>query len=546
MFFLNALGIPYPDIDVDQVREMGQSINEFAVDVRRTFDEGTGTIGEVESAMSGDSYQAILVQWSYILGKMEELDTAFDIAAAALDIAADVIEAVQIAVLIELAALAASFIASMFTPAAPATGPLLAAAARQIAKEMAEFVMWYIAAELLAKALDPMLDRFDQFIRDALRPPDVAPPAPGSAPVTHMDPDAVSRYITILENQARDMEEHGQKLNDRLDNLDFTTPGLDVPPGEWPSPTSVVPPAGSTQPVPLPSIPPNMLPDEQQPIAETPSRNPSAPEAGSSAPGDQPAKVGTAPPAGVSSGTETSQPTTVTPETVSPAASAAGAAPGDSLSPMSVSPGGIDSSGQGGNSADSGSITPDSVGSSSDPAGSAFAHYGPGVTAAMGPQSAMQTSPSASASAPGQSQAGSAASNGQRPTDAAGKAQGSAGRASGGPGGSDAGQPSGRKSSKTPWSRAGGKAARVAPETEPSGRKVPAVSAGESGTSGEEARTTSATSPGHEGPQVFAPSVAAPPPESSNDKSTGEDRDRDVPVEAPVKDSDTSGVGGRS
>ncbi|MCX0271702.1 hypothetical protein NLM24_13475 [Nocardia zapadnayensis] len=557
VFFLNALGIPYPDIDVDQVREMAHAVDEFAKDVRKTFDESTSTIEGMENVLSGETYQSILVLWSHNSGKMAELETAFDVTSTALDIAADVIEAVQIAVLIELAALAASFIASMFTPAAPVTGPLLAAAARQIAKALAEFIIGYIAGKLLAEAFEPMLEKFNEYILDSLKPPDNAGPTSGGNGKVYMDPDGVDNVVTTLENQAREMQEHGDKLGNRLSELDFSTPGLDVPTEEFPGQNNMFPTMDGIPPSLLPSIFPDLVPgaqqpsNVQQPSVEEPSKGASVPESGSSVPGDPRTDAGTAPPVEASSDPGTRQSAPGVPETVP------SSAPGSVLSPTGVSSGGIEPSGQAGHAAETRSVAPESAGTGSDTAGSAPAQQHSGVSPGMVPQAATTQSTQAAAGAQagaGSSQPG-AASNGQRPADAAaGKPQSGAGRGAGGTGGSGGSdarqQPSDKKVSKTPWSRAGGKAGRVAPTTKRSDEKVPAVSAAEPGTSREEAPTTQAVAGGV--PQVFAPTTAAPPPaavapppEPSDNKSTGDDRDQDVPVAAPAKDAEHSGAGAR-
>lgn len=554
VFFLNALGIPYPDVDVDQLREMAHAVDEFAKDVRKTFDESTSTIEGMESVLSGETYQSILVLWSHNSGKMAELETAFDVTSTALDITADVIEAVQIAVLIELAALAASFIASMFTPAAPVTGPLLATAARQIAKALAEFIIGYIAGELLAKALQPMLEKFNEFILDSLKPPDSAVPTPGGGGKVYMDPDGVDNVITTLENQAREMQDHGDKLGNRLSELDFSTPGLDVPTEEFPGQPNMFPTMDGVPPSLFPSMFPDLVPGAQQPsnvqqsTAEEPSKGASVAEAGSSVAGDPRTDTGAAPPVGASSDPGTVQSASGAPETVP------SSAPGSALSPTGISSGGIEPSGQAGHAAETRSVAPENAGTASDTGGSAPTQQYSGLTPGMVPQAATTQSTQAAAGAQagaGSSQPG-AASNGQRPADAAaGKPQGGAGRTAGGTGGSGGSdarqQPSDRKVSKTPWSRAGGKAGRVAPTTKRSDEKAPAVSAAEPGTSREEAPTTQTVVGGV--PQVFAPTTAAPPlaaaaqpPEPSDKKTTGDDGDRDVPVAAPAQDAEHSGA----
>lgn len=548
MFFLNILGIPYPDVDVDQVRELSRTVEELATEVRETYDEATNTVGALGSAISGDSYQAILVMWAQHKGMMSELDTAFGIAATALDIAADVIEAIQIAVLIELAALAASFIASIGTPAGPVTGPAIAAMARYLLKEVTKALMWYIAAEVMMKAIQPLLDKFDLFLRDALRPPGEGVPSSGSGGKYHLDPDEVQRYIRILDSQAEDMKSHGEKFVEKMDNFDFATPGLPVTPADWSDPLGEQPPT-QTRPDPLLNVLfPGVFPESHQPTAETsPDAAPksdSAPGADSSARGEG-RTDNTGAPVAASPDNQTSGP-----ETVAPGAVQAGA-PGSFVPSMSTPSVGIDSVG---NRGDSVSSATDDAGRSADRAGSEQTR-GVGETGGIAPTVAAQSTPSASAqsqtsSTPGgQQRSADAATNkaqagAARPTAGAGSTQGGAGRPAAGTG-SGAKQPSADKTSRTPWSRAGGKAARVGASTKRSDEKAPAVSVGETGNRGEADRTAQSASdnPSSTGPQVFAPAVEGPPTPSSSGEP--DRQDRDVPAEPPSKDPDPTTVGGR-
>ncbi|MEV0363115.1 hypothetical protein [Nocardia fusca] len=546
VFFLNILGIPYPDVDVDQVRELSRTVEDLATDVRQTYNEATNTVEALGSSISGNSYQAILVMWAQNKGLMAELDTAFGITATALDIAADVIEAIQIAMLIELAALAASFIASIGTPAGPVTGPAIAAAARYLLKEVTKALMWYIAAEVMMKAIQPLLDKFDLFLREALLPPGEIPSS-GPGPNYYLDPDEVQRYIKILDSQADDMMSHGEKFVEKMDSFDFATPGLPVTPADWSDPSGEQPPA-QIQPDPLLNVLiPGMFPENQQPTAGKLSESAPEPDSTSSADPSAPrqdrADSDARSPVTASPDNQANGPETVAPESVQP---------GSSVPSMNTQSVGVDSLGQGGTSA---SITTDNAGYSPDHAESEPVKSGVGDTAGMAPMGTGQSTPPAAA----QSQASPTQSGQQRSVDGAtNKAQGGTARSASGAGsapggggrsavgaGSDAKQPSAGKTSRTPWSRAGGKAARVAASEKRSDEKAPAVSVGETGDRGEVGRTAQSTSenPRSPGPQVFAPTAAAPPPPSSSGKPA--DHDHDVPAEPPSKDPDPSAVGGR-
>ncbi|MFQ6229381.1 hypothetical protein [Nocardia sp. NPDC002869] len=549
VLFLNILGIPYPDVDVDQVRELSRTVEELATEVRETYDESTNTVEALGSAISGDSYQAILVMWAQNKGMMSELDTAFGIAATALDIAADVIEAIQIAVLIELAALAASFIASIGTPAGPVTGPAIAATTRYLLKEVTKALMWYIAGEVMMKAIQPLLEKFDLFLRDALRPPGEVPSSgPGST--YRLDPDEVERYIKILDSQAEDMKSHGEKFAEKMDGFDFATPGLPVIPADWSDPSGEQP-LTQIRPDPLLNVLfPGSFPESQQPTAGTPSESApkadSAPGADSVAPGEELAGGGTRSPVTASPDNQTNGPEAVASGPVQPGA------PGSSVSSMNTQSVGVDSVAQGGDRA---AIATDGAENSSNNAESEATQSRVGESVGMAPTGIAQSTPptatqsQTSSTSSGQQRSVDAAANkGQggaaRPAAGAGPAQGGAARSAAGAA-SDTRPPSAGKGSRTPWSRAGGKPARVAASTKGSDEKTPAISVGETGTRGEADQTaqSGSGSPQSTGPQVFAPAIGGPPAQSSNDEPTGQDRE--VSADPPQKEPDPSAVTGR-
>ncbi|WP_280275375.1 hypothetical protein [Nocardia wallacei] len=545
VLFLNAAGIPYPDVDVDQVRELSQAVRDFAADIRATYDEATGTVEAMGSAMSGNSYRAIVVGWADHKGKMSELDSAFDVGATALDIAADFIEGVQIAVLVELAALAAAYTASVFTPFGVATGPGIAAAARRILEGMAEVFAWYIGTEVLLKAIEPLVAKFDEFIRSALRPPAASVPASGSPTPLHIDFDEISRFAEKFDKYGDDILYHGERFGEKLNNFDFTTPGLNVPQAEWPSPSAVPPNDDSAQPDPMTRTVPGSASDPGQPTAE-PSR--SAPEPGqpnaetSSENGPEHPSAptahgredgGTNTSGGPPLSADTGRSGPVPPEVLPPAA------PGPAHSSTGISSGGKDPSyRQTGHTANG------------TPAGYDAARGASATAQNRG--SGESADPAASASGLStpatQSQAQAASTpQGQRSAEAAPRhAQRGGGRAAA-DSGSGAQQPSGRKPSQTPWSRTAGKAARGAATTKRSGEKAPAISAGDTGNRGETSATTSPISREPRQTEVFVPNTgAAPPVDLGSDKIIDHDRDLNTAAEPVSKDADPSAVSSRT
>ncbi|KAA8881865.1 hypothetical protein F3087_40040 [Nocardia colli] len=147
--------------------------------------------------------------------------------ATALEVAAEVIAVVQAAVLVELAALAASFIATMATPAGPAAGPLIAAAARRICEQMWQSLLAYVAFEVVEKAIAPLEDSVkrlvDGVVYDAMSDAiGVAPPAGSTAVPLIIEPDELRRYAEILDSLADDIVEHAAVFADHVAGLEFT------------------------------------------------------------------------------------------------------------------------------------------------------------------------------------------------------------------------------------------------------------------------------------------------------------------------------------
>ncbi|WP_280385649.1 hypothetical protein [Nocardia wallacei] len=279
--FLNFLGVPYPDIDEDQVRELARQVRTYAQNVANTHEAATGAVNEMGSVYSGYSYEQLVAAWARMsTGNMAELDRGCRMVARALDIAAEVITAVKVAVLASLAALAASYVSIM--AATMATGGASAAltlavrgAAHRILSAMEDMLIGYIAAEVIGKAIEPLEETVERMINGAVyRKAADELGVPSSSPQElRIDPDEVLRYADLLDKYADDMLDHSKRFAENVAALDFGRPdglgeapatdpggpsgplpgapghdsrpqGAGVPPGAVPSPVSQVPTSG--------------------------------------------------------------------------------------------------------------------------------------------------------------------------------------------------------------------------------------------------------------------------------------------------------------
>ncbi|WP_330232508.1 hypothetical protein OHA40_08460 [Nocardia sp. NBC_00508] len=228
-FFLNLCGIPYPDINEDDVRALARHVSTFASQVRDTHDSATGVLDDMGAVYSGESYEQLVASWGSMNSThMEQLQNACKVVEQALYAAATVITVVKVAVLAELAALAAAYMSMMVTPPLAPSAPLVAAAARRICHQMQECLIGYIAAEVIGRAIEPLEHAIDDMIKgivyDTTRHA-LGVPAPSNDPKPlYVEPDEVHRFAKLLDDHADDIMQHAATFAENVSTLDFTTP----------------------------------------------------------------------------------------------------------------------------------------------------------------------------------------------------------------------------------------------------------------------------------------------------------------------------------
>ncbi|MGX1778291.1 WXG100-like domain-containing protein [Nocardia brasiliensis] len=238
--FLNILGVPYPDIDEEQIHLLAEEVRSFATDVWNTHASSFSAIQQMGSAYSGCSYEQLIAAWaSKSESHVRAADAACRTVATALDAAAEVVTIVKAAVLTELAVLAATY--ATLAAAALATGGMAAmaqvaitVATRRLCDAMESALMWYIVSEVVSKAIEPLehtIDRLIHGIADdtANRLLGVPPPNTSSTSQLYIDPDEVWRYADVLDNLADDILRCAQQFSNNVAALDFTTPARTTP-----------------------------------------------------------------------------------------------------------------------------------------------------------------------------------------------------------------------------------------------------------------------------------------------------------------------------
>lgn len=252
--FLNFVGVPYPDINEDRVRQLAGHVRTFAQEVADTHAAASGAISDMGAVYQGQSYRALVASWARLgSSHMERLDELCGAVVTALEIAAEVIAAVKIAVSAELGLLATAYGTAMAATVAAAgtsaaLGRSITAAAKQLVKAMEQMLIAYILAEVLGKAIEPLEDAVGEMITGVVydAAADLLGVDTGGNDVLHIDPDEVRRYAQVLDDHADDIMGHAERFAGNVAALDFTTPVGPAPAHPGPPGTA---PAGPGRPL---------------------------------------------------------------------------------------------------------------------------------------------------------------------------------------------------------------------------------------------------------------------------------------------------------
>ncbi|MFG1792723.1 hypothetical protein [Nocardia sp. NPDC049149] len=233
-FVLNMMGVPWPDVNEDDVLKLAEHVRTFAQNVANTHEAATGTITDMGSVYSGHSYSALLSSWGRMSSThMADLDQACRMVARALEMAANAISLIKVVAIAEIAALAGTYLAVLVTPGGGPLAPLLSMAARKITTQVEQSVVAYVLAEVVSKALEPFEKAIDDMIKglaynaasDILDVPDSS-----SKQALYIEPDEVLRYAGVLDAHADDILQHAATFADSVATLDFSMySGADVP-----------------------------------------------------------------------------------------------------------------------------------------------------------------------------------------------------------------------------------------------------------------------------------------------------------------------------
>lgn len=230
--FLQFIGIDWPMINEDVVREVADYVREFADRIEQTHQDATATIRQMGTVYQGASYELLVERWAQMSSRhMTELLDTCRVVVTALHGAADFIVVQKGVAIGELVGLAASFVADQ--AAAIATFGLAEAAEAGIVKLAEKAVDFleqqleqYILAQVIEagfKALRPVIERaLDGFVfKAAADVLGVASGGGGSGWGYQVHADELRAHAQVMRGHAETVSAHAQVLVGRLSGVSF-------------------------------------------------------------------------------------------------------------------------------------------------------------------------------------------------------------------------------------------------------------------------------------------------------------------------------------
>ncbi|WP_280394552.1 hypothetical protein [Nocardia brasiliensis] len=224
--FLNLLGVPWVNVDEDEVRRLAAHVRSFVADVESTFGDATAEITAMGADYSGESYEALLATWARLSDThLAAFETGGHTVAATMDIAADLIVAAKVVSIVELSALAVGAGALLITGVGTTLQPLVLAAARRIVSALKSYIGQYVFFEVLERAIAEFETEIQRIVDAAAEQTfDTAsrllgvPASPGEL---RIDTDEVLRRAQVLENYADDIAAHYRRFSDNVADINI-------------------------------------------------------------------------------------------------------------------------------------------------------------------------------------------------------------------------------------------------------------------------------------------------------------------------------------
>jgi hypothetical protein len=228
--FLSFIGINWPNVNEDKVREFGDHVKQFKSDLQNTHQGATGTVQDLGGAYQGDSYEQLFATWGRLSGEhMDELLTGCEVVSDAMYVGADVIVGMKVEAIAQLVVMAIEFIEAQAAAvetlgASEAAAALIEEAGRQLVKFLEQELTGYVEGKIIDAAVGPLVQKVEgavegmvyQGVAGAL-----GVPANGSGPSFTIAPSQVVGYAQNFRKHADSFDASSTSFTSAASSVSF-------------------------------------------------------------------------------------------------------------------------------------------------------------------------------------------------------------------------------------------------------------------------------------------------------------------------------------
>lgn len=229
--FLQVIGINWPQVNEDTVRDFAGHVRQFASDIGDTHDQASSTLQALGDAYQGNSYELLVSKWAALTqGHMTALLDACKVLADALEAAAVAIVGLKAEAIAELVVLAATFVADQAAAVvtfglSEVALPLIEEAAEKLVDTLTQMLIQEIVGKVVEAALKPLLALVQKAASgisfSALE--DMLGVGGGSGGTGYsMDPGAVTTHAATFGQYADTVGTHAQTFATNVAGLNFS------------------------------------------------------------------------------------------------------------------------------------------------------------------------------------------------------------------------------------------------------------------------------------------------------------------------------------
>jgi len=224
--FLSVIGINWPNVDEDKVREFAGHVRDFATNLDSAHQAATSTIHTMQESYQGSSYEQLVAAWSQMSSShMQDLQDGSKIVAEALDIAADAIVGLKTAAIAELVVMAATFVADQAAAVltfgiAEAAEAAIIAAGRKVVDFLEQEIIGQIMGQVIGAAVVPLEGLVEKAV-NGLTYAAVGTLTGGGGEKFMLDAAGLQQHVTALQQHSDTVAEHAATFASNVSSLSF-------------------------------------------------------------------------------------------------------------------------------------------------------------------------------------------------------------------------------------------------------------------------------------------------------------------------------------